>query len=27
VWGDTSLGRYPARRVAPDPYFVERAAQ
>jgi acetolactate synthase-1/2/3 large subunit len=27
VWGDASLGRYPARRVAPDPYFVERAAQ
>jgi acetolactate synthase I/II/III large subunit len=27
VWGDTSLGRYPARRVAPDPHFVERAAR
>jgi acetolactate synthase I/II/III large subunit len=27
VWGDASLGRYPARRVAPDPYLVERAAQ
>ncbi len=27
VWGDASLGRYPARRVAPDPYFIERAAQ
>jgi acetolactate synthase I/II/III large subunit len=27
VWGDDSLGCYPARRVAPDPYFVERAAQ
>src|SRR5262245_675863 len=27
VWGDQSLGCYPARRVAPDPYFVERAAQ
>ena len=27
VWGDASLGRYPARRVAPDPYFVERAVQ
>jgi acetolactate synthase-1/2/3 large subunit len=26
VWGDTSLGRYPAQRVAPDRYFVERAA-
>src|SRR5712692_8925885 len=22
VWGDASLGRYPARRVAPDPSFV-----
>src|SRR4029434_9478366 len=27
VWGDASLGRYPARRIAPDPYFVERAVQ
>lgn len=27
VWGDASLGRYPARRIAPDPYFVEHAAQ
>ena len=27
VWGDHSLGWYPAQRVAPDPYFVERAAQ
>jgi acetolactate synthase I/II/III large subunit len=27
VWGDSSFGRYPARRVAPDPYFIERAAQ
>lgn len=27
VWGDASLGRYPARRVAPDAYFVGRAAQ
>ena len=25
--GDASLGRYPARRAAPDAYFVERAAQ
>ncbi|HXV84238.1 MAG TPA: thiamine pyrophosphate-binding protein [Candidatus Binatia bacterium] len=27
IWGDTSLGSYPSRRVAPDPYFVERAAE
>ena len=27
VWGDLSLGRYPARRLAPDPFFVERAAK
>src|SRR6266404_9803121 len=27
VWGDSSLGRYPTRRSAPDHYFVERAAQ
>jgi acetolactate synthase-1/2/3 large subunit len=27
VWGDPSLGQYPARRVAPDAYFVERAAR
>ena len=27
VWGDPSLGLYPARRVAPDLSFVERAAQ
>jgi acetolactate synthase-1/2/3 large subunit len=27
VWGDSALGKYPARRVAPDPYCVERAAQ
>ena len=27
VWGDANLGRYPAWRVAPDAYFVERAAQ
>ena len=27
VWGDTSLGCCPARRVAPDPHFVERAAR
>ena len=27
VWGDPALGRYPSRRVAPDAYFVELAAQ
>jgi acetolactate synthase I/II/III large subunit len=27
VWGDASFGRYPSRRVAPDPSFVERAAE
>jgi acetolactate synthase-1/2/3 large subunit len=27
VWADASLGRYPSQRVAPDPYFVERAAK
>src|SRR5215813_2604401 len=27
VWGNHGLGCYPARRIAPDPYFVERAAQ
>src|SRR5499426_337583 len=27
VWGDHGLGCYPARRVAPDPHFVERAVQ
>ncbi|HEU4339993.1 MAG TPA: thiamine pyrophosphate-binding protein [Candidatus Binatia bacterium] len=26
AWGDSSLGRYPSRRVAPDPFFIERAA-
>ena len=26
IWGDASLGRYPSRRVAPDPLFIERAA-
>jgi acetolactate synthase-1/2/3 large subunit len=26
VWADASLGRYPSRRVAPDPVFIERAA-
>jgi acetolactate synthase I/II/III large subunit len=27
VWADASLGRYPAHRVAPDPFFIERAAK
>jgi acetolactate synthase-1/2/3 large subunit len=27
VWGDQSLGQYPARRTAPDPSYVERAAK
>jgi acetolactate synthase I/II/III large subunit len=27
VWGDPSLGRYPSRRVAPDPEMVELAAK
>ncbi len=27
VWGDAGLGRYPARRVAPDPSCVELAAK
>ena len=27
VWGDPTLGQYPARRVAPDSYFVEAAAK
>ena len=27
VWADPSLGRYPARRVGPDPYFVDRAVE
>ena len=27
VWGDVTLSRYPSRRVAPDPVFVERAAK
>jgi acetolactate synthase I/II/III large subunit len=27
IWGDASLGQYPAERVAPDPSFVARAAQ
>jgi acetolactate synthase-1/2/3 large subunit len=27
VWGDPSLGVYPSRRVAPDPFHVELAAK
>ena len=27
VWGDPSLGLYPSRRVAPDPFHVELAAK
>ena len=27
IWADPSLGRYPARRVGPDPYFVDRAVE
>jgi acetolactate synthase-1/2/3 large subunit len=27
IWGDASLGRYPSRRIAPDPLFIERAAK
>ena len=27
VWGDATLGQYPSRRIAPDPYFIERAAE
>src|SRR3989454_10340627 len=27
VWGDASFGQYPARRTAPDPVFVQRAAE
>ncbi len=27
VWGDPSLGQVPARRVAPDPFYVELAAK
>jgi acetolactate synthase-1/2/3 large subunit len=27
VWADASFGRYPASRVAPDPFFIERAAK
>jgi acetolactate synthase-1/2/3 large subunit len=27
VWGDPSLGQYPARRTGPDPFYVELAAK
>ena len=27
VWGDPTLGSFPSRRVAPDPFFVELAAK
>jgi acetolactate synthase I/II/III large subunit len=27
IWGDTTLNEYPARRAAPDPMFIERAAE
>src|SRR5438552_8648232 len=27
VWGDPTLGAFPSRRVAPDPFFVELAAK
>jgi acetolactate synthase-1/2/3 large subunit len=27
VWGDPSLGSYPSRRVAPDPFHIELAAK
>src|SRR5919199_3063658 len=27
VWADPTLGSFPARRVAPDPFFVELAAK
>ena len=27
VWGDPSLGQYPARRTAPDPFYIELAAK
>ncbi|MDH5220317.1 MAG: thiamine pyrophosphate-binding protein [Betaproteobacteria bacterium] len=27
VWGDPSLGMYPSRRVAPDPFHIELAAK
>jgi len=27
VWADPTLGAFPARRVAPDPFFIELAAK
>ncbi|MGH8688953.1 MAG: thiamine pyrophosphate-binding protein [Burkholderiales bacterium] len=27
VWGDPSLGTYPSRRVAPDPFYIQLAAR
>jgi acetolactate synthase I/II/III large subunit len=27
VWGDVRLGGYPSSRTAPDPFFIERAAE
>jgi acetolactate synthase-1/2/3 large subunit len=27
VWGDPSLGQYPSRRIAPDPFHIELAAK
>src|SRR5919106_1789917 len=27
VWADPTLGRFPSRRVAPDPFFIELAAK
>src|SRR5436853_5841826 len=27
VWADPTLGSYPSRRVAPDPFFIELAAK
>jgi acetolactate synthase-1/2/3 large subunit len=27
IWGDPTLGTFPSRRVAPDPFFVELAAK
>jgi acetolactate synthase-1/2/3 large subunit len=27
VWGDPSLGSYPSRRIAPDPFHIELAAK
>ncbi len=27
LWGDATLNQYPARRMAPEPFYIERAAQ